>query len=261
VETRGKVTKTLAWASVRFPDALQSPSGDYSGAAFTFMKRVTTPELLDADAGTPEEVRDSLEDLRWLNRYFGGLAMTTTLLERVAAKTAKRKLTYLDVGAATGDASAAAKLALARRGAELETILLDSVVSHLERRNSSSAAVVGDALQLPFADSSFDVVGSSLLMHHLQPDEAVHFLNQALRVSRHAVIINDLRRSRVHWLAARAGSLVYRSRITRFDAPASVRQAYTPDEMLAMLKQTNAGGVEITSHYFYRMGVVAWKRS
>jgi ubiquinone/menaquinone biosynthesis C-methylase UbiE len=199
--------------------------------------------------------------LRWLNRYFGGLATTAKLLERVAAKAAKRKLVYLDVGAATGDGAAAAKRALAQRGTELQTVLLDRVLSHLEHSNSEPGAVVGDALQLPFADSSFDVVGCSLLIHHLQPEDVVRFVTEALRVSEHAVIINDLRRSRLHWLAARAGSLVYRSRITRFDAPASVRQAYTPSEVRAMMKQANVGEVEITSHYFYRMGVVAWKRS
>jgi ubiquinone/menaquinone biosynthesis C-methylase UbiE len=224
------------------------------------MKRVTTPELLDADAGTEQEVRDSLEDLRWLNRYFGGATTTIKLLQRVAGKTAARKLTYLDVGAANGDGPAAAQRALARGGVELESVLLDRVVSHLVSNRVGASAVVGDALHLPFAESSFDVVRSSLFVHHLQPDEVVRFMNEALRVCRQAVIINDLLRSRIHWLAARAGALFYRSRLTRFDGPASVRQAYTPEEMLAMLRRTSAEEVEITSHYFYRMGVVVWKR-
>jgi ubiquinone/menaquinone biosynthesis C-methylase UbiE len=229
------------------------------------MKRVATPELLDADAGTEQEVRDSLEDLRWLNRYFGGLATTTKLLQRAAQKVAAPKLSYLDVGAASGDGVAVAQKALAKRGVQLEAVLLDRVVSHLpgarrERGGAGAAVLVGDALQLPFANSSFDVVGSSLFVHHLQPDEVVRFTNEALRVCREAVIINDLRRSTLHWLAARAGALVYRSRITRFDAPASVRQAYSPAEMRAMLKQTSGKKIEVTSHYFYRMGVVIWKR-
>ena len=225
------------------------------------MRRAVISELLDADAGTEEEVRDSLADLRWLNRYFGGAATTTKLLQRVAAKTAARKLTFLDVGAANGDGPAAARRALAQRGVEFESVLLDRVPSHLARNGAGSTAVAGDALHLPFADSSFDVVGSALFVHHLQPDEVTRFIDEALRVCRQAVIINDLRRERVHWLAAIAGRALYRSRLTRFDGPASVRQAYTPAEMLDMLKLTGAGKVEISSHYFYRMGVVIWKRS
>jgi hypothetical protein len=41
--------------------------------------------------------------------------------------------------------------------------------------------------------------------------------------------------------------------------PASVRQAYTPDEMQALLKRTGASRTEIHRHYFFRMGVIAWK--
>lgn len=226
------------------------------------MKRVVTPELLDSDAGTAEEVRASLEDLRWLNRYFGGISTTTRLLARVAEKTGARKLSYLDVASASGDGPMAAREYLAQRGVELETTLLDRAISHLARNGTASVAKLsGDALQLPFADRSFDVVGSSLFVHHLEPGEVVRFVADALRVARHAVIINDLRRSFWHLLAAQAGALIYRSRITRADAPASVRRAYTPEEMRALLKQAGATAIEMGSHYFYRMGVVVWKPS
>ncbi len=233
------------------------------------MKRTVTPELLDSDAGTPEEVAASLEDLRWLNRYFGGLRTTTQLLARVADKTGASKLKYLDVASATGDGAMAAQNYLAKRGIQLETTLLDRAVSHLSlARDTGSgarslpltaAAVSGDALQLPFADSSFDVVGSSLFTHHLEPVDVVRFVAEALRVARVAVVINDLRRGWLHWLAARAGGLIYNSRITRADAPASVRRAYTQKEMLAMARKTGAADIEVSSHYFYRIGLVVWK--
>ena len=227
------------------------------------MKRVVTPELLDTDAGAPEEVEGSLQDLRWFNRYFGGVTTTTHLLAGVAERTRLRKIGYLDIGSATGYGPAAAGQALAKRGVALETTLLDRAISHfaLNGEPPTAAAVGGDALQLPFADGSFDVAGSSLFVHHLEPAEVVRFLNEALRVCIHAVITNDLRRSFLHLMAARAGAPVYRSRITRFDAVASVRRAYTPAEMGAMLEQTNAARFEMSEHYFYRMGVVAWKHA
>lgn len=54
---------------------------------------------------------------------------------------------------------------------------------------------------------------------------------------------------------------MYRSRLTRHDAPASVRQAYTPEEMCTMLKLTSAAKIEVSSHYLFRMGVIAWKHA
>jgi ubiquinone/menaquinone biosynthesis C-methylase UbiE len=119
--------------------------------------------------------------------------------------------------------------------------------------------VAGDALALPFGDNSFDVVSCNLFAHHLSPLEVVQFVKEALRVCRRAVLINDLVRSRMHLALTHAGRMFYSSRITANDAPASVRQAYTPDEMMLMLKQTPAARVEIQRHYLYRMGVIAWK--
>jgi hypothetical protein len=52
---------------------------------------------------------------------------------------------------------------------------------------------------------------------------------------------------------------LYRSRLTRHDAPASVRQAYTPEEMQRLLAKSTAARVEIHRHYLFRMGVIVWK--
>jgi hypothetical protein len=84
-------------------------------------------------------------------------------------------------------------------------------------------------------------------------------MNDALRVSRRAVLVDDLRRHPLHLAMAYAGLPLYRSRLTRNDAPASVRRAYTVPEMLGMLQQTSAGQVEVEKHYFFRMGIIAWK--
>ena len=56
-------------------------------------------------------------------------------------------------------------------------------------------------------------------------------MNEGLRVCRVAVLINDLVRDGLHLSLVYAGLPLYRSRLTRHDAPASVRQAYTPAEM------------------------------
>ncbi|MCU1311706.1 MAG: hypothetical protein JWO20_2831 [Candidatus Angelobacter sp.] len=227
------------------------------------MKRVVTTELLDADQGTPEEVAGSLADLRWLNRYFGGLSTTTKLLAHVAMTARLKQMSFLDVAGASGDVALAAQAHLKERAVDLEVAVLDRSAVHLPKSQGTNgtAAIVGDALNIPFDDGSFDVVGSALFLHHLEPEEIVRFTNEALRVCRYAVIMNDLRRDPIHLATAYAGIPVYRSRITSNDAPASVRNAYTPEEMREVLRKTNAGRVEFSRHYFFRMGIVMWKHA
>ena len=72
-------------------------------------------------------------------------------------------------------------------------------------------------------------------------------------------LINDLVRSPLHLALVYAGLPLFRSRITWHDAPASVRRAYTRQEMRQMLQGLPAERVTISKHYLYRMGVLLWK--
>lgn len=220
------------------------------------MKRIPTVELLDNDSGTEAEVADSLLDLRWFNRWFGGTTTTRKMIQHVAERAGRKSFSLLEVAAGSGYVPHSARTTLRRGGIQLDVTLLDRVASHL---SNGGRSIVGDALALPFRDGSFDLVGCGLFAHHLSPERLVQFVNEGLRVSRCAVLINDLIRHPAHLALAYAGLPLYRSRITRHDAPASVLQAYTPDEMREILGRTAATRVEIGRSYLFRMGVIAWK--
>jgi ubiquinone/menaquinone biosynthesis C-methylase UbiE len=220
------------------------------------MKRVVVPELLDTDSGTPEEVAGSLADLRMLNRYFGGIRTMAALISEVAVQRKLSNVTWLDVAGGAGDVATLTAQSLRRSGIASHAVVLDRARSHL---NGTNVNVCGDALALPFGDGTFDIVGSSLFTHHLDPDELVRFVREGLRVARHALIINDLVRHPLHLALASAGRLIYRSRLTRHDGPASVRRAYTVDEMRSILERAGATRISISTFYLFRMGVIAWK--
>lgn len=222
------------------------------------MKRAPSRELLDDDAGTPDEVAQSLADLRFLNQYFGGVATTKRLVEMVARASGKSDFSSLEVAAGTGDLPQAVGACLESCGIDLRSMLLDRRANHM---NAEGLKVVGDALSLPFRDGSFDLISCNLFVHHLSPPQVEMFVKEALRCSRVALIINDLIRHPAHLATAYAGRLIYRSRITRNDGPASVRQAYTTKEVRHLLHRSSAAHIEITRRFFYRMGAIAWKVS
>lgn len=219
-----------------------------------------TSELLDSDCGTPAEISGSLSDLRRINSWFGGVAVTESMVLRVSGEHRGASLSLLEVAAGDGTTPRKVQQRLLACGIRLEVTVLDRAVSHLTgglRRPIHRVAA--DALALPFSDSRFDLVSSCLFAHHFSPDALARAVNEALRVCRIAVLINDLVRSPVHLALTYAAYPLYRSRLTRHDAPASVRQAYTVEEMEQMLGRTAAAHVEIRRHYLFRMGAIAWK--
>lgn len=220
------------------------------------MRRVVIPELLDTDAGTPAEIRGSLRDLRFFNARFGGVRTTSYLIGQVARRTGARSLSLLEVAAGSGYVADRTRSRLRHQGIELNPVLLDRSPAHL---NGSGSAVAGQALALPFADASFDLVGCNLFVHHLEPEEVIRFVREALRVCRRALLINDLIRHPLHLFLVYAGMPLYRSRLTRHDAPASVRRAYTVEEMQALLARAGGARFEFSRHYLFRMGVILWK--
>jgi len=223
------------------------------------MKRNVIPELLDSDSGTPAEIAASFSDLRRINQWFGGIATAESLVRYVASQSEARSFSLLEVAAGSGDVPRAAGERLQRHGIQIEVSLLDRAVSHLENRSNGARAIGGDALALPFADATFDLVSCCLFAHHLSPSDLLRFGNEALRVCRVAVLINDLIRHPLHLALVYAGWPLYSSRLTQHDAPASVRAAYTAKEMHDMLSQTSTRGIVMRRHYLFRMGVVVWK--
>ncbi len=220
------------------------------------MQRVITSEILDSPDCPPREIEASLRDLSRINRWFGGVATTRKLIERVASATGRKHFSVLEVAAGFGEVPKLAARQLARKRITLDVTLLDRVPSHLL---SGNRAVVADALALPFPDSSFDLVSSTLFAHHLEPDELARFAVEALRVSCCAVLINDLIRHPLHVALVYAGFPLMRSYVSRFDGVASVRGAYVPEEMQRILTcAESARNIEISRHYLFRMGVIVW---
>lgn len=228
------------------------------------MQRVDAPEILDSDACSAADVEATLRDLGRVNRWFGGVATTQMMVQRVTQASGAKHLSLLEVAAGTGEVPEIVGQRLARHGITLDVTLLDRQRSHLPLGNHAAAnhSVAGDALDLPFGDGAFDLVSCSLFAHHLNAPQLAQFVREGLRVSQRAVLINDLIRHPLHLALAFAGYPIMRSRVAWLDGLTSVRRAYVPDEIRSMLASTlSQAQVEISRNYLFRMGVIVWKNA
>lgn len=222
------------------------------------MKRIPQRELLDDDAGTPAEIAASLRDLRHINQWFGGVSTNEYMFRNALRQSGLSSAEVLEVASGDGYCLRATAEALRREALSLQITGLDRNASHM-KDHDGMRTVVGDALDLPFPDGSFDFVSSCLFMHHLLPEDVVRCITESLRVCRYGVLINDLNRGAIHLGLVYLGLPLFRSRITWNDAPASVRQAYKPAELAEMINRTPASRFDITNRYLYRIAATIWK--
>lgn len=234
------------------------------------MQRVDAPEILDSDACSGNELQATLKTLDRINRWFGGVMTTQKMVERVAEATGRNSLSLLEAASGTGKVPMLVRDRVARRELSLRVTLLDRAHSHLipsgaldGNGTSAMPAVAANALALPFRDQAFDLVSCSLFAHHLSPEQLSVFVSEALRVSRLALLINDLVRHPLHLGLVYASFPIMGSRVAWLDGLTSVRRAYTLKEIRRMIASSvpAAAQMEISRHHLFRMGVIVWKKN
>jgi len=232
-------------------------------------------ELLDDPHAEPAAVRAQLADIARLNRLFGGTRAVVDALEpffksagtRDALEDSltvagggkrERRWTLVDVGTGCGDIPCAAATCARRYGIALSLVGIERIPAAARlARAAGLTAVLADGGALPLGPGTVDVVIASQVLHHLPRELAVRWIASFDRVARRAVVLADLRRSRLAmagvWMASLG--LGFR-RQTRHDAVLSLRRGYTRREFNAML--TSAGVPAVAQ---YRPGcriVAAW---
>jgi SAM-dependent methyltransferase len=215
-------------------------------------------EVLDGNDVDPQVRRRSHRDIQLSNMLFGGTHALMAEL-REALPDLPRSATLLDVGTGVGDIPARAARMAADRGVTLLSVGLDSV----EELVSTSThriplGVCGNALALPFAASSIDVVCCSQVLHHFEDVDAVRLVREMHRVARVRVIISDLRRN---WLAVAGlwtASFPLRFHpVSRHDGVVSILRGFTAAE-LRRLVGTAVGVVPNIRHRALFRITAAW---
>jgi ubiquinone/menaquinone biosynthesis C-methylase UbiE len=200
-------------------------------------------ELLDGPLDDRPALVGNLRDLARVNRRLGGIDLSARAIDVLAP--GRSPIEVLDVGTGGADIPLALIDRGRTRGRLIRVTGIDSRPEVLEaaaiadRRVTATGELalhVADGQALPFPDAAFEIVHSSLVIHHLEPGEARALIAEMARVARLGVVVNDLVRGRAAWAGAWALShLATRNRFTRRDAPLSVRRAYSVAELTALM--------------------------
>jgi 2-polyprenyl-3-methyl-5-hydroxy-6-metoxy-1,4-benzoquinol methylase len=190
------------------------------------MRRSHQAELLDADGVSKATLRRAYQELWMVNRFLGNTWAVLRLLRTAQCGAGS----VLDIGCGQG----ALLLEIRKRtGAQ---------VVGLDMRDAPEDApvtiVTGNAVtdSLPRADVAVCV----LMAHHLAEDDVVDLIRNVSR-SCERLILLDLVRHRVPLVLFSIFVAPFLCRVNRADGKTSIRKAFTPREMQAMVDVALSG--------------------
>lgn len=228
-----------------------------------FHERLQIEEQMDDFSITDERLRTALDDIRRINRLLGGYRATFRVLDPLLDT--QGDLDLIDVGTGSGDYPAR----LVRRGkhfgTRVEAIGVDLnpatvgygrawLDTHLPPDLRPHASIeIADALDLPYADDSFDVAHAALFLHHFHGPDAVQLLREMNRVSRRGIIVNDLHRHPIAYAGIWALSRLLRmAPMVQHDGPISVLRGFHRDELETIASDAALSAPSIRWHWAFR---------
>ena len=196
------------------------------------------PELMDAPDLEPERYLGSLRGLRRVNAVTGSAKILWPGILAAARATPGVPLRVLDVACGGGDVP----IALLRRlraqrlpvvidGCDVNPIAVQQATDRAKSLGVSATFFQLNVLEDALPDD-YDIVMSSLFLHHLSGNEARGFLSNAAAAAKRLVLIHDLVRCRAGlWLAQIGTRLLFCNDVCVHDGPRSVKGAFTIEEM------------------------------
>ncbi len=234
-------------------------------------------EIMDQLNLEPARHRAALAGLARLNAWSGSARMLWPAIRqliqerRIAEGKRNRKgepddpIRLLDVATGSGDVPTRVALRARRNRIPLEVTGIDRSPIALEKARQTALrhGVAARFLEYDVLGSlpaaTFDVVTCSLFLHHLSEDEAITLLERLRQLASSLVLVCDLDRRAAGFLLTWAATrLLTRSDVVRFDGPASVLAAFTPEEVQRLAGKAGLAGATVRRRWPFRW-LLEWR--
>jgi 2-polyprenyl-3-methyl-5-hydroxy-6-metoxy-1,4-benzoquinol methylase len=230
-------------------------------------ERDQQPEMMDQPGLPVAQHQDALRGLARINWISRSANILWQPIRRLALTNGGRRLRVLDLATGGGDVPIGlhrrARLAgidLDIAGADISNVALDFARGRAQYEGAAIEFFALDALHdtLP---SDFDVITSSLFLHHVPGEETVGLLSSMAEAARRMILINDLIRSRLGYVLAWLGTrTLSRSPIVHQDGPMSVRAAFTMAEAEQMAQKAGLREATVSWRWPFRF-LLQWSRT
>lgn len=207
-------------------------------------ERAAAAELMDDFTSGGEELREALRHLRRLNRLLAAAAPTLYGVEKLWKAAGKPdRLSIIDVGAGSGDVN----LRLLRWADDRRIAMTITLVDVTEEACEEAGRLFcdepririqrGDLFEL--APGCADIITGTQFLHHFTGEALNDAVTSMLKSARLGVVINDIHRHWLAWLAVWLTTrLISSNRYILNDGPLSVAKGFRAEDWRRLKRTT-----------------------
>jgi 2-polyprenyl-3-methyl-5-hydroxy-6-metoxy-1,4-benzoquinol methylase len=231
------------------------------------LTRKRVPEIMDDPLLDRELHLAALRGLERLNAISNSKQILVEPIEALAHRLGKSNpIRVLDIACGAGDLPIQLSKYFDRRALNVEVHGLDIsdlALNYATKKNAEAGARCTfsqlDVMRSELPEG-FDIITTSLFTHHLDPPEIVILMTKMASRAGHMILINDLERTRLSLLSVTvATQLLTSSAVVQHDGPASVRAAFTQEEMLRMAQTAGLSSAQVARRWPCRM-LLTWQK-
>lgn len=209
--------------------------------------RTEESEIMDDFNLQGEVLRDALDKIAKINELLGGNKLTLNgvkeLLKNVPAET---EITILDVGCGNGDMLRVLADYGLKNNLRFNLVGVDAnnfTIYHaknLSKKHSNISYRCEDVFDKPFKELKYDIVLSTLVLHHFKEKEIIKIMNLFYANSNLGVVINDLQRSALAYRLFQFLCFTFRlNEMNRKDGLISILRGFKKNELIQFSEKLN----------------------
>jgi 2-polyprenyl-3-methyl-5-hydroxy-6-metoxy-1,4-benzoquinol methylase len=230
-----------------------------------FMDRSYQSELMDDFSCDGEELRQTLAELKTINRLLGGNHVTTDGIKKLIKNHVNGTISVADVGCGGGDMIQVLQNWANKINRKFEFLGIDAnphIVQLAKEKFSGAPNIsfeVDNVLNESFYQQPVDIITCTLFTHHFTDEELKRMFTNFLKKASVGVVVNDLHRNPVAYYSIKyLTKLFSKSPMVIHDAPLSVKRSFKKQELLQLFEGIGYTRIEISWHWAFRWQVICW---
>lgn len=192
-------------------------------------------------------LHDALDKLAKINQWLGGNIVTINGLKKALKNHNKSEaITIVDLGCGGGDILREISLFGKKNNYNFKLIGIDANPHTVYYANSLSQKydnVIFEAIDIfsdQFNNLEYDLVLTTLFLHHFKEDQLVSFLKPVLQKAKLGIVVNDLHRHKLAYYLFKLLCTTIKNKTIVEDGLTSVLRGFKREELTTISEQINA---------------------